>query len=69
MTYQKQLADLFFDKEDGVYRGVVEYYEDDLSKPVSVPVEFAGEADVTFAEIEEYAFKRAKEILAEVLLV
>jgi len=64
-TYTKQVADVYFDDDESTYRAVVEYFSDDHSKPpVSVPVDFRGEAGFTFEKIRELAFNAAAETLA-----
>lgn len=60
----KQVAEVVFDDGEGVYRAVVEYYNEEEMLLASVPVAFTGEKNVTFQDIEAHAFKVASEILA-----
>lgn len=58
----KIVTDVIHDDVDGVYRAVVEYYDSDLSTVATIPVEFTGEKNVAYGDIEKFAFERAAEI-------
>lgn len=66
-TFTKQLADVYFDQDDHAYRAVVEFFSEQLHHPVVVPVEFAGTADESFAQIRDKAFEEAKKHLTNAL--
>lgn len=65
----KQVADIYFDKEQKFYRAVVEFYfedeafGDDVAHKVTVDVTFKGNGTETFTDIEKNAFVTASKLL------
>jgi hypothetical protein len=68
MSIERQIGNVYFDKEDGVYRLDVEYFDRGSSvKLVEVGVEFPGTEDETFASVQARAYEVASKTLRGIL--
>ncbi|UIK05000.1 hypothetical protein [Neorhizobium galegae] len=70
MKYEdRQVADIYFDKEDKLYRAVVEYYVHlDVGTSglhrIAVDVSFSGVGTETFPQIEAMAYSAAEAMIS-----
>lgn len=66
MSIERQIAEVYFDQDERVYRLVVEFF-DDQTNIATIPVEFSGSADQTFSDIQRGAYEEASKTLRRIL--